>query len=147
MGLPIRLETRTLPTADCHARTACADIVLSLHRAEGFGLVMAEAMLLGKPVILTDYSGTRDYATRETALLVGYRLVPVGAEEYPGAEGQVWADPDIDEAAAAMRKLVADPSLARRLGDAGRARIRALYDPSAAGARYVERLAAVANAT
>jgi glycosyltransferase involved in cell wall biosynthesis len=128
------------------ALLAMADCFVSLHRSEGFGRGPAEAMLLGKPVILTDYSGTRDYATRETALLVGYRLVPVGAEEYPGAEGQVWADPDIDEAAAAMRNIVADPSLARRLGDAGRARIRALYDPSTAGARYVERLAVVAKA-
>jgi glycosyltransferase involved in cell wall biosynthesis len=128
------------------ALLALADCFVSLHRSEGFGRGPAEAMLLGKPVIITDYSGTSDYATQETALLIGYRLLPVGADEYPGAEGQFWADPDIDETAAVMRKIVADPSLAQRVGEAGRARIRALYDPSAVGARYVDRLAAVAKA-
>jgi glycosyltransferase involved in cell wall biosynthesis len=127
------------------ALLALSDCFLSLHRSEGFGRGPAEAMLLGKPVIATDYSGTRDFATPETALLVDYRLVPVGAEEYPGAEGQVWAEVDLDHAASAMRRLVADPSLARRLGQAGRERIGRSYDPPAVGARYVERLRAVAQ--
>ncbi len=103
-------------------------------------------MLLGKPVIVTDYSGTRDFATRETALPVGYELIPVGAEEYPGAEGQVWAEPDIEQAAAFMRKIVEDSALAERLGKAGRARIQKLYDPRVVGLRYVERLEAIGKA-
>jgi glycosyltransferase involved in cell wall biosynthesis len=102
-------------------------------------------MLLGKPVIVTDYSGTRDFATSETALLVDYELVPVGAEEYPGARGQVWAEPDIDQAAMAMRRLVGDEALAERLGNAGRARIRELYDPGVIGARYHARLEEIAK--
>jgi glycosyltransferase involved in cell wall biosynthesis len=102
-------------------------------------------MLLGKPVIVTDYSGTRDFATSETALLVDYQLVPVGAEEYPGARAQVWAEADIDDAAAAMRRLARDRALAARLGNAGRARIRELYDPGVIGARYLERLQAIAG--
>ena len=63
-------------SADAHALTRCADIVLSLHRSEGFGLVPAEAMLLGRPVIATDWSGNMDFMTDDTAALVGYRLIP-----------------------------------------------------------------------
>jgi glycosyltransferase involved in cell wall biosynthesis len=120
-----------------------ADCFVSLHRSEGFGRGPAEAMLLGKPVILTDYSGTRDYATPDTALLVDYELVAVGAEEYPGADGQVWAEPDVEGAVAAMRKIVADPPLGQRLGEAGRELIRRRFDPAEAGARYLARLAAI----
>jgi glycosyltransferase involved in cell wall biosynthesis len=103
-------------------------------------------MLLGKPVITTDYSGTRDFATTETALLVGCELVPVGQDEYPGAEGQVWAEADIGEAVAAMRRIAGDRPLAERLGRAGRAHIRELYDPRVIGARYLDRFAAIAQA-
>jgi glycosyltransferase involved in cell wall biosynthesis len=142
----IVLVERELSRSRTIALLAMADCFVSLHRCEGFGRGPAEAMLLGKPVILTDYSGSRDYATPETALLISCQLVPVGIDEYPGADGQVWAEPDIDEAAASMRKIAADPSLAQRLGNAGRTRIRALYDPSVVGARYLGRLAAVAKA-
>ena len=103
-------------------------------------------MLLGKPVIATDYSGTRDFVTKDTAFRVGCELVPVGKDEYPGATGQVWAEPDIDEAATAMRRIVGDRQHADRLGRAGRARIRDLYDPRVVGAHYVERLEAIVNA-
>ena len=127
------------------ALVALADCFVSLHRSEGFGRGPAEAMLLGRPVITTDYSGTRDFATAETALLVGGELVPVGKDEYPGADGQVWAEPDIGEAAAAMRRIAGDRPLAERLGGAGRARIRELYDPTLIGARYLERFAAIAK--
>jgi glycosyltransferase involved in cell wall biosynthesis len=127
------------------ALVALTDCFVSLHRSEGFGRGPAEAMLLGKPVITTDYSGTRDFATAETALLVGGALVPVGKDEYPGADGQVWAEPDIDVAAAAMRRIAGDRPLAERLGRAGRARIRELYDPHLVGARYLYRFAAIAK--
>jgi glycosyltransferase involved in cell wall biosynthesis len=127
------------------ALLALADCFVSLHRSEGFGRGPAEAMLLGKPVITTGYSGPADFATEETALLVGYELVSVGEEEYPGAAGQVWAEPDIDGAAAAMRRITADPALAQRFGGAGQSRIRELYDPTAIGARYVERICDIAG--
>jgi len=128
------------------ALLALSDCFVSLHRSEGFGRGPAEAMLLGKPVIATDYSGTRDFATAETALLIGCALVPVGRDEYPGADGQIWAEADIDEAAAAMRRIAGDRTLAERLGRAGRARIRELYDPEVVGARYLDRFAAIAKA-
>ena len=97
-------------------------------------------MLLEKPVIATDYSGTTDFATRETTLLIDYELVPVRASEYPGASGQVWAEPDTEQAAAAMRRLSHNPDLARRLGRASRELICRLYDPEVVGIQYVERI-------
>jgi glycosyltransferase involved in cell wall biosynthesis len=137
---------RELSRARTIALLNLSDCFVSLHRSEGLGRGPAEAMLLGKPVITTDYSGTRDFATRETALLVDYRLVPVGEGEYPGGTGQVWAEADIEQAAAAMRKIAADSDLAQRFGNAGRARIRALYDPQLVGTRFVARMNAIARA-
>lgn len=71
----IRLMTETLSGPDRHALTAAANIVLSTHRAEGFGLVPAEAMLLGKPVVATGWSGNLTFMTRANACLIDYRLV------------------------------------------------------------------------
>ena len=117
----IRLETRLLPAADSHALTRCADIVLSLHRSEGFGLVPAEAMLLGRPVIATDWSGTTDFIDATCAIPIPYRLIPArdprGVFEAPGA---VWAEADTQAAAAALIRLANDPMLRFTLGQAGR---------------------------
>jgi len=118
----IRIDTRTLPAADSHALTACADLVLSLHRSEGFGLVPAEGMLLGRAVIATGWSGNMDFMDADSAALVGYRLVPArdprGVFEAPGA---VWAEPDIAEAAAHLHRLADDPTERAALAERGRA--------------------------
>jgi len=122
----IRLETRTLPVADAHALTAAADIVLSLHRSEGFGLVPAEAMLLGRPVVATGWSGNMTFMDDSCAALVDYRLVPArdprGVYAVPGA---TWAEPDIAHAAEWLRRLGDDPGLRARLGPAGQVAARA----------------------
>ena len=122
----VRLETRTLDAADRHALTAAADIVLSLHRSEGFGLVPAEAMLLGRPVVATGWSGNMDYMDEASACLVPYRLVPArdprGVFEVSGAE---WAEPDITAAAAHLHRLAEDAGFRHALGVAGQAAARA----------------------
>jgi glycosyltransferase involved in cell wall biosynthesis len=131
----IRLETRTLPPADCHALTVCADIVLSLHRAEGFGLVAAEAMLLGKPVIATGWSGNTDYMHAGNAVPIGFRLIPAHDDRavYRGE----WAEPDVAEAAERLRALADDPALRQDLGRRARASALAQLDaqPLAAALR------------
>jgi glycosyltransferase involved in cell wall biosynthesis len=126
-GAPnIRLLTGTLSAADTHALTACADVVLSLHRSEGFGLVPAEAMLLGRPVVATGWSGNLDFMDTASAALVDYTLVPArdprGVFEAPGA---VWAEPDIGSAAAHLRRLADDPAERAALGARGRAMAQA----------------------
>ena len=122
----IRVETRAMSTAETHALTACADIVLSLHRSEGFGLVPAEAMLLGRPVIATGWSGNMDFMDADSAALVPFRLVPAhdprGVLDVPGA---VWAEPDSAAAAAALRALADDPAARAALGARGQAHARA----------------------
>ncbi len=121
----IRFETRVLSRADSHALTACADIVLSLHRSEGFGLVPAEAMLLGRAVVSTDWSATAEFLDAGCAMPVPYRLVaardPRGVFEAPGA---VWADADVDAAAAALRALADDPQRRAALGARARTAAR-----------------------
>jgi glycosyltransferase involved in cell wall biosynthesis len=121
----IRLEARDLPPADNHALFAAADIVLSLHRSEAFGLVLAEAMQLGKPVVATGWSGNMEYMDHDSAALVGYRLVAARDRRgtYDVAHA-VWAEPDIADAVAHLRRLADDEVERRALG--ARAREQAL---------------------
>jgi glycosyltransferase involved in cell wall biosynthesis len=123
----IVFETRVLPMVDSHALTRCADVVLSLHRSEGFGLVPAEAALLGRAVVATDFSGTTDFLDASCSIPVAYRLVPArdprGVFEAPGAE---WAEADVGAAAAALRALADDADLRARLGAAARVQARRL---------------------
>ncbi|MRR11185.1 glycosyltransferase, partial [bacterium] len=99
---------------------ASADVLVSLHRSEGLGLNMMEAMTLGTPVIATGWSGNMDFTTDENACLVGYDFVGLGADELNYALAEVggdarWADPRVEEAAACMRQLADDRELRERL--------------------------------
>jgi glycosyltransferase involved in cell wall biosynthesis len=118
----IRLIDEIWQASRIHGLIAASDILLSLHRAEGFGLVPAEAMLRGVPVIATGWSGNLQFMDAASAALVPYRLVPVvderGDYNLPGA---LWAEPDSDTAASLLQALADDPARRRALGDAGRA--------------------------
>ncbi len=110
-----------------------SDAFVSLHRSEGFGRGPAEAMLLGRPTILTAYSGTNDFATSKCTYLVDYELVPVVAGEYIGVEGQNWADPKVATAARHMRNIYERPDDARRVGELGKAQVARRLHPSVIG--------------
>jgi len=86
----------------------CCDAYVSLHRAEGFGLGMAESMAIGKPVIATGWSGNLEFMTAENSWLVDYELVSVPSGAYRFAEGQRWAQPCIEQASRFMREVVDD---------------------------------------
>lgn len=101
--------------------TNACDVYMSLHRGEGFGLGVAEAMSLGKPVIVTDYSSTTEFCTTENSFPVPFKLT-VPEPEYTTSslydKVSLWAEPDIDAAAAVLRKLYDNPSLRAKTGEA-----------------------------
>lgn len=131
---------RTMGRNEVLALFEASDCFLSLHRSEGFGRGPAEAMYLGKPVIVTNYSGNTDFTKADNACLVDYRLIPVQEGEYPLHDGQEWADADVDHAAWHMRRLVADRALAKSIGERGRDFVRTNFSPAAIGQRYAQRL-------
>jgi glycosyltransferase involved in cell wall biosynthesis len=135
----------TLSRADIYALEAACDCFVSLHRAEGFGLAVAESMYLGKPVISTDWSATAEFVTNQNGCPVTARTITLTENVGPYAKGQAWADPDIDQAAWWMRRLVDDSALAARLGDAARATIEERFAPAVIGNKYRNRLAAIAS--
>jgi len=116
------------------------DCFVSLHRSEGFGRGMAEAMYLGKPVIATGYSGNLDFTNEMNACMVDHVLVPVKEGEYPYGKGQLWADPDIEQAAWYMKRLVFEPSYASEIGRNGERYIKTYHSFRAIGARMRHRL-------
>ena len=137
----ITLLDATLPYDEVLRLKAGADAYVSLHRAEGWGFGMIEAMNLGVPVLATGYSANMAFCSPETCWLVDYRLTEVGPDDYIFVRpGQHWAEPDIAHAAAQMRALHDDP--VERAARAGRAqaRIRRDFSPTAVGARYAARL-------
>lgn len=112
---------------------AAADVVVSLHRAEGFGYAPAEAMALGRVALATGYSGNLDYMTPENSVLVPADLVPIGDDGGPYPPESRWADPDLDAAAQAMRALAADPERRVALGERARADLAAGFSAEASG--------------
>ena len=104
---------------------AACDIILSLHRAEGFGLILATAMLLNRPVIATGWSGNIAYMKKGCAALIAYLLVPAtdprGSYQMPHAR---WAEPDIEDAAARLRELSESPAKRMAMAQAGQAYAR-----------------------
>lgn len=137
------LIVETLSRDDVYRLEAACDCFVSLHRSEGFGLAVAEAMYLGKPVISTDWSATSEFLNADNGAPVRFTLKTLGRSHGPYAAGQVWAEPDLDHAADWMRRLCADPALRRRLGEAARATIEQDFSPVHIGERYRRRLEAL----
>jgi len=136
----ITLIEKTLTREETLALVAACDAVATLHRSEGLGLLVAEAMVLGKPVIATDYSATTELVTPDTGWPVEYRLIPVEEGAYPFHEGQTWADANVDHAAWQMRQVVDDKPEVKRRVAAARALISSEYNIEAIAARQLARL-------
>jgi glycosyltransferase involved in cell wall biosynthesis len=116
------------------------DCFVSLHRSEGFGRGLAEAMFFGKPVIATGYSGNLDFMNEMNSCLVDHVLVSVKENEYPYGSGQIWADPDIEQAAWYMKRVVNNPTYAAEIGRYAEKYIKTYHSFSAIGTRYKRRL-------
>jgi len=109
--------------ADQAALIAAVQCLVSLHRGEGLGLHIADAMWLGTPVLASRYGGSMDLLDDETAALVDVHLVPAERTEGAYPAGAMWADPVIDQAATWMRRMALEPYERARLADAARRRI------------------------
>jgi glycosyltransferase involved in cell wall biosynthesis len=140
MDRRIAIMSRRLRRDEVLGLNSVCDAFVSLHRAEGFGFSLAEAMLLGKPVIATDYSGSRNFAREGTACVVNYTLVPVPEGAYPFWQDQVWAEPDVEQAAALMRRLVDDDPYREGIARSGRSFVLDNFNEKTIGARYAARL-------
>jgi len=134
----------TLPRDDLLTLTAGADAYLSLHRAEGWGFGMIEAMALGVPVLATGYSGPLAYADAATAWLVpATEVAPARGDYMFTPEGGLWGDPDHRAAVALLREMQANAALRARKATAAQARVLRVFSPEAIGKRYATRIETV----
>ncbi len=130
-----------LPFAEYLGLISAATALVSPHRSEGFGYVPAYAMALGTPVIATDYAGTQDFCTAETALVIPWRqrLVRPGEPIYP-LENAFWAEINHEALAAAMQEVLAHPEAAKQRAARGKALMLNEYSDKAHRDRYIKRL-------
>ena len=122
---------------------ASVDCFVSLHRSEGFGLGMAEAMACGRALIATGWSGNVDFTRPDNALLVEYNLVELKRDLGPYRRGQVWAEPDLDAAAHCMRQVASSADLRQRLGARASQTIARELSPAAIAPMVRARLEAI----
>jgi glycosyltransferase involved in cell wall biosynthesis len=139
----VTVINQVMSREESFALTAACDCYASLHRAEGFGFTVAEAMLLGKPVVSTDYSATTEFLTADTGLPVRFRMVPVGPGHPPYPPDAVWAEPDEHHAAERLRWVFEHPEEARQLGARARRHAETVLSLEAAGRRMADRLRAI----
>jgi glycosyltransferase involved in cell wall biosynthesis len=104
----IKIINKFFSLTEHHSLLNLCDAYISLHRSEGLGLVMAEAMFLGKPVIATNYSGNLEFMNNKNSCLIKYKKVSVKKYEYIYSHNQKWAEPDINEASKYMKKIKED---------------------------------------
>lgn len=139
----VRLIDEYLTSGERDALLQLCDAYVSLHRAEGYGLTMAEAMSLGKPTIATGYSGNLAFMTPENSFLVPFTRTMVTTPGGPYPVGHWWAEPDLDAAAAIMRGVYDNPGLARDRGERGRLDVTTRCSSSRTVAFIRERLASI----
>ena len=139
----VRLIEDYLDTEDRDALMAACDCYISLHRSEGLGLTMAEAMSMGKPVIATAYGGNLQFMTDENSYLVPYARVEIPHGAGPYTPGETWADPDLDTAARLIRTVFEDLTLAAERGRQAAHDLRTQHSPQVAGRAVADRLAQI----
>jgi hypothetical protein len=140
-GLPVTIIDTVMTRSEVTDLIGCCDCVVSLHRSEGFGLVMAEAMQLGKPVVATAYSGNLDFTHPGTAFLVGGTMTEVGPDASPYSPSSRWVEPDIHAAADALISVRSDSQLRERVARQGQEYVRSKFSAAAVGKLIYDRLA------
>lgn len=138
--LPVTLIRRSLSREDLSSLIHFSNAYVSLHRSEGLGLPIMEAMYLGRPVVTTGYGGCTDFVDETTAWPVDYRLVRLERDHGPYPSGAVWANPDTDHAAASMLDVLQQPEEVSRRCAAARRKIQETYAPAVVGRRFSQEL-------
>jgi glycosyltransferase involved in cell wall biosynthesis len=136
----IYLITEVLSRNDTNSLIQTTNSFISLHRSEGFGLGLAEAMYLGKPTIGTNWSANTDFMDNQNSCLVDYELIQVGKDYGPYKANQYWADPDIEHASTFMKRLVSDAEYYHQTSSAGELSIKRDYSPTVVGELIKKRL-------
>ena len=136
----IRIFDRLLSRREMNTLLSTSDCFVSLHRSEGFGIPIAEAMLLEKPVIVTAYSANMDFTTPANSFLVKYKLTEIDRDYGPYRKGWVWADPDLDHAAELMRYAYEHRDVCIETGRRAKEEILRLFHPEVVGRQIRERL-------
>ncbi len=122
---------------------AGTDVLLSLHRAEGFGLPVAEVMGYGGVVLSTDYSATKEFVNETNGCPVPCRRIRTRRDHGIYRAGTVWAQPDEDAAAAMLRRLYENPALRRQLGEEAVKTVREKLSAAAIGERIRRRIGSI----
>jgi len=141
----IFLLTRHLNSQEMDSLFQHIDCFVSLHRAEGFGLAPAEAMARGKVALLTNWSGNTQYMNPENCIPINYQLVPLQEKVGPYDAEQLWAEPDLEEAARQMKNIVMNPVLAKEIGEKARRTIAEELSPQKIGEMIKARLDVIVN--
>ena len=139
-GLQVKMIDQYLFKEELHALMALSDCYVSLHRSEGFGLPLAEAMYLKKPVIATAYSGNMDFMNINNSFLVKYKMIEIEDDAGPYKKGNVWADPDPLHAAELMRYVYENREIAKKIGENASKEIITNFSPSKVGGIIQKRL-------
>jgi hypothetical protein len=144
-GIPqtpqIKVIATPLDAIGVRGLLAACDVFVSLHRAEGFGRGLGEAMALGRLALGTGWSGNTDFMTPENSLFVRHKLAKVAKDAYPHAKGQSWAEADVAHAAALLAPVLADPTRGRALAERGRRDVMTILSHRAVGLRIAALLA------
>lgn len=143
LGSNVTLITQVMTSNQVKNLVRCSDCFVSLHRSEGYGFGIAEAMALGKPVIATSYSGNMEFMKEDVSFGVDYELIPLVEGDYPFFENQVWADPDWAQATGYMIELVDSPGKGRELGAKARLHMEVNFSYRATGLRYLKQIESI----
>jgi len=131
---------KTLSDNEMKNLLRCCDCFVSLHRSEGFGRGLSEAMALGKPTIATRYSGNVDFMNDNNSCLVDYQLVPVEEDYYPHWQGQYWSEANVEQAFRYMLELLSDRHKRKTISHNAKINTKMELSYAAIGHRYENRI-------
>jgi len=144
-GYPISIHSGYWSAEEMRDLMAACDVYVSMHRSEGIGLTITDAMALGKPVIATAWSGNMDFMNPSNSFPVRYDLVEIKEDIGPYAAGEMWADPSVEHAAELLRHVFENRDEARARGQTARRDIEANYSEESLAKLIEARLAVIAN--